>query len=160
MSVSIQRTLGHALIVCYAILVALGTAQAVKRTDYVPLGRITIFMYGMLAPYQGHSVTTEAFLAEGFDGNEWRTIDLAPYYPVIIGERSMREWHVYHNWAQYESDEAVHRAYATKLRDLEAVAGRQYEQVRLSWIQWMPTETDYRGPSKNPIQRVSLITIP
>ncbi len=157
---SIQRTLGHALIVCYFIIVALGTAQAVKRTDYVPLGRATIFMYGMLAPYQGHSMTTEAFLAEGLRDGEWTEIDLAPYYPVIIGERSMREWHVYSNWAQYESNEAVYRAYATKLRDLEAAAGRPYEQVRLSWIQWTPTETDYRGPSKNPQQRVSLITIP
>lgn len=155
-----RHTLGHALIVSYFIIVALGTAQAVKRTDYVPIKSITIFMYGMLAPYQGHSVTTEAFLAEGFADGEWREIDLAPYYPVLTGERSMREWHVYANWAQYESNDAIYRAYAEKLRALEAAAGREYEQVRLSWIQWKPTETDYRGPSKNPLQHVLLVTIP
>lgn len=155
-----HRTLGHALVVCYFVIVAFGTAHAVKRLDPVPFGRITIFMYGMLAPYQGHSMTTEGFQVEGFADGAWHDIDLAPYYPTLIGERSMREWHVYSNWAQYPSNEEFYRAYAEKIRALEAEAGRPYDQVRLSWIQWQPTETDYRGPSKTPLKHLPLITVP
>ena len=160
---SFQRIVGHALIVCYLIVVVLGAVQAVKRSetvDMMPLGRVTMFMYGMLAPYQGYSRTAEGFVAEGYAGGAWHPIDLAPYYPVLPGERAMREWHVYHNWANFPSDDAAHRAYAETLLSLEAAAGRPYERVRLSWIQWRPAPASYRMPAAEPLLVRSLVTVP
>lgn len=154
-----SRLLGHALVVSYLVVVALGTAQAVKRTDFVPLGRITIFMYGMLAPYQGYLVTTEGYVAEGSIDGEWKKIDLAPYYPVLAGERSMREQHTYANWAHFPSSEDAYRAYAEKLLAVERDAGRPYEQLRLSWIQWRPTPAGFRDGTERPLQSVVLVTV-
>lgn len=158
----LSRILGHALVLSYLVVVLLGTAQAVKRTEYVPMQRITIFMYGMLAPYQGYLETTEGYLAEGLVQGRWYPIDLGPYYPVLAGERSMREQHTYANWAHFPSDAAAHRAYAEKLFDLEQRygGGRVPEALRLSWIQWRPAPEGFRAGSEAPLQARILVTVP
>lgn len=158
----VRRILGHALVVSYLAVLGLGVAHSVRRLDPVPLGRITIFEYGMLAPYQGYSRVTEGFLAEGLVQGTWYPIDLAPYYPVLPGERSMREWHVYANWAHFPSEEAAHRAYAERLLALHDryEGGRALEALRLSWIQWEPSPADFRAPSAAPLQQRLLVTVP
>ncbi len=155
----IRRIAGHALVIAYLAILILGAAHAYRRFDPVPFGRVTIFFYGMLAPYQGYSATSEGYLAEGYANGAWTEIDLAPYYPVLPGERSMREWHTYANWAQFPTAEAVHRAYAEKLLELESAAGRPYESVRLSWIQWRPEPASFRGPAVNPDKSRLLVIV-
>jgi hypothetical protein len=158
--VTFGRLLGHGLVLSYLAVLSLGAVHAVRRLDPVPFGRVTIFFYGMLAPYQGYSETSEGYLAEGFADGAWREIDLAPYYPVLPGERSMREWHTYANWAQFPSNDAAWRAYAAKILALEAAAGRPYERVRLSWIQWRPAVESFRGPAAAPDKSLLLATAP
>jgi hypothetical protein len=158
--VDIRRIAGHALVISYLAILVLGAVHSWRRFDPVPFGRVTIFFYGMLAPYQGYSETSEGYLAEGYANGTWTEIDLAPYYPVLPGERSMREWHTYANWAQFPSAEAAHRAYAQKLLELEAAAGRTYEHVRLSWIQWRPAEESFRGPAARPDKSRILVIVP
>lgn len=151
--------IGHAIVVAYLILVLLGAAHAVRRLSPVPFGRVTIFMYGMLAPYQGYSVTSEGFFAEGLVQGTWYPIDLAPYYPVLAGERSMREWHLYDNWAHFPSTEAAHRAFAERLFSLvdRYGSGRRIESLRLSWVQWEPAPDRFRT---NPVRSRHLVTVP
>ena len=158
----LSRILGHALVLSYLAVVALGTAQAVKRTERVPLGRVTIFMYGMLAPYQGYLETTEGYEAEALVQGAWYPVDLAPYYPVLAGERSMREQHTYANWAHFPSDDDAYRAYAEKLFDLEQRygGGRAPEALRLSWIQWRPAPEGFRVGSETPLRSRVLVTVP
>lgn len=159
-SVDIRRIVGHALVIAYFAILVLGSIHSWRRFDPVPFGRVTIFFYGMLAPYQGYSETSEGYLAEGYANGEWAEIDLGPYYPVLPGERSMREWHTYANWAQFPTGAAAHRAYAEKLLALEAAAGRPYDSVRLSWIQWRPVPESFRGPASHPDQSLLLVTVP
>lgn len=156
------RILGHALVLSYLAVIVLGTAHAVRRLDPVPFGRVTIFFYGMLAPYQGYSEVSEGYLAEVLVQGAWYPVDLAPYYPVLPGERSMREWHTYANWAHYPSEEEVHRAYAERLLELvdRNEGGRHPEALRLSWVQWRPQPHAFRAEFDEPIQSRLLVTVP
>jgi len=158
--VPFPRILGHALVASYLMIIALGAAHSVRKLDPVPFGRVTIFFYGMLAPYQGYSEVSEGYLAEGLADGEWRAIDLSPYYPVLPGERSMREWHTYANWAHYPSEESAHRAYAERLLALEGAAGRYHDAIRLSWVQWRPRPHAFRVGFDEPIQSRLLVTVP
>ncbi len=155
----LSRILGHALVLSYLVIVALGTAQAVRRTEWVPFGRVTIFMYGMLAPYQGYYETTEGYRAEGLIDGAWEDIDLAPLYPVLPGERSMREQHFHDNWAWFPSSEDAQRAYAEKLLAIERANGRPYESLRLSWIQWRPSPEGFRVGAESPLRSAVLVTV-
>lgn len=157
---SIRRILGHALVASYLAIVAFGAAQAVRRTERVPFGRVTGFMYGMLAPYQGYSETTEGYAAEGWRDGAWEPIDLAPYYPVLPGERSMREQYFHENLASFPSDDGAQRAYAEKLLSLERAGGRPYDSLRLSWTQWRPEPDGFRAGAEGPIRSVVLVTVP
>lgn len=156
-----SRILGRAILVAYLLILALGIAYSVVRFSPVPFGRVTLFMYGMLAPYQGYHETSEAFLAEGelADGT-WHRIDLTSYFPVLEGERSMREHRLYDNLAGFSSHEAAHRAVAMLLRDLEAQAGRPYAHVRLTWVQWRPTPAGFWDGFDTPTQSKLLVTVP
>jgi len=157
--VSVSRIVGHAIVIAYLVIVLLGAAHSVRRLSPVPFGRVTIFFYGMLAPYQGYSETSEGFFAEGLIQGTWYPIDLAPYYPVLAGERSMREWHTYANWAQFPSEEVAHRAFALRLFNLHSLhkGGREIESLRLSWVQWKPAPEAFRT---TPIQSRLLVTVP
>lgn len=158
-AVPVSRIVGHAIVIAYLVVVLLGTAHSVRKLSPVPFGRVTIFMYGMLAPYQGYGTTSEGYVAEGLIQGTWYPIDLAPYYPVLPGERSMREWHTYANWAQFPSEEAAHRAFALRLLDLadRDRGGRHIESLRLSWVQWEPAPDVFRTP---PIKTRHLVTVP
>lgn len=149
--VDIRRIIGHALVIAYVAILVLGSVHSYRRFDPVPFGRVTIFFYDMLAPYQGYSRTSEGYVAEALVQGTWYPIDLTPYYPVLPGERSMREWHTYANWAQFPTAEAAHRAFALKLFELEQhTGGRAVESVRLSWVQWEPSPAEFRtAPTKS-----------
>lgn len=160
MCMSFTRITGHAIVIAYLVIITLGAAHAVRRLSPVPFSRVTIFMYGMLAPYQGYSEVAEGYMAEGFVDGAWRTIDLAPFYPVLPGERSMRERHTYMNWAHFGSSDAAYRAYAERIQSLEAARGNTYDRMRLSWVQWRPTVEAYRVSSDDLLQTRFLVTVP
>lgn len=150
--VDIRRIAGHALVISYVAILILGAVHSWRRFDPVPFGRVTIFFYGMLAPYQGYSRVSEGYVAEALVQGRWYPIDLEQYYPVLPGERSMREWHTYANWAQFPTAEAAHRAYALRVMELEDASkgGRAIESVRLSWVQWEPSPGEFRTvPTKS-----------
>jgi hypothetical protein len=95
------------------------------------------FHYGMMAPYQGYSMTNADLLAEGkrSDGS-WERIDLAPYYPTIRGTqimyRRLRSYFALGNAAHTDA----YRKLALLLLEREQRKGRTYEAIRLTWQQW------------------------
>lgn len=157
---SVPRLLQHAVAVSYLVLLSFGMTYAVWRYEPVPLRSLTLFLYGMLAPYQGYNRMNEAFLVEGRMGDEWREIELAPYFPVLEGERNMRERRLYLNVGKHPSVEALHRRIALRIRELEAERGNRYDAVRLTWIEWEPSPESFRANAAVPTRAAPVVTVP
>lgn len=102
------------------------------------------YAYGMMAPYQGFSRERGEILAEGrLPDGSWEVIDLSPYYPVIPGERNLRE--VWWMWGGRSGDREADRVrYARTLLTLERAKGNAYEAVRVSWQRWPSMTGGYR----------------
>ncbi len=159
-TLTVTKILQQAIIVSYLVLLLLGAAYAAFRFQPIPFRPLTLFVYGMLAPYQGYNRMNEAFLVEGRIGEEWEEIDLAPYFPTLEGERNMRERRLYLNVGKHPSVEALHRRIAERIRELEAERGTHYESVRLTWIEWEPAPESFRANAATPTRTHHLVTIP
>lgn len=156
-----QRTIEHAVVVSYLVLLMFGMSYAVVRYEPVPLRPLTLFFYGMLAPYQGYNRMNEAFLVEGqrTDGS-WERLDLAPYFPVGSGERNMRERWLYENRGGHADVDDLYRRIAERVRTLEAARGRNYASVRLSWMEWEPSPDGFHADVDHPTRTRFLVVVP
>lgn len=145
-----SRIVRHALVLAYLAVLAFAMSHALFRTGGGPLGPIVEFAYGMVAPFQGYAGVNEGLQADGerADG-AWEGIDLAPYFPVSDGERSMREERVYRN-------SPFHEPFAEKLLSLHP----EYARVRLSWSQWTLDLDGHRANAHAPTQEEIFFVYP
>ena len=158
--VSLRRLLAHGFVLCYLALTASAFFFTMTKIP-VPLipERLLRFSYGMMAPYQGYSTVIGDLLAEGerSDGT-WETIDLDPYYPMILGNQLM-----FRQLRSFERDgEAVHKEKYTELarllRDREEWRGRAYEAVRLTRIEWPTSPAGFAALRREPFLTKYFIT--
>jgi len=137
-AMSLRRVLTHTLIITYLFLTAYAFffTMVRQKISIVPEG-VLHFFYGMMAPYQGYTTYNFDLLAEGKnEEGQWETINLDPYYPMLLGHQVMyRRLRTFH----YEGEEESRHGY-TKLAELlrkhEEEKGEIYTSVRLTWQTW------------------------
>lgn len=113
---------------------------------------LVLYAYGMMAPYQSYGEKHQQLLVEGESSpGVWGKIDLTPYYPVLYGERNVREFGaVFPLEVPDERTEWLRTSYARKILELERRKGNHYSAIRLSWEQW-PTMTGEFEANKIPV---------
>ncbi|TSC60805.1 MAG: hypothetical protein Greene041662_37 [Candidatus Peregrinibacteria bacterium Greene0416_62] len=120
----------------YLFVTANALAYTVFRKSLLPTPIIRYF-YGMMAPYQGYSTHNAELVAEGqkTDG-AWEVIDLLPYFPGSIGERTFREFLLSHRAQGKEATRQGYEHLIEQIRIQEAHRGRTYSDIRLAFDTW------------------------
>jgi hypothetical protein len=136
--VQLQRIVGNLVIIAYLWVTVCALLLTVLRLPVTYPRFAVAYAYGMMAPYQSAGVDQQAMLAEGLrEDGTWEEIDLAPYYPVLFGERNVREFYAIHRQINRPSSKInIREEYAKKLLELERKRGHIYSAVRLSWQTW------------------------
>ncbi len=130
--------IGNLFLVFYLWVTCSAFLVTVFRIPALPPYAIVEYSYGMMAPYQSPGTENQQLLIEGqkSDGT-WEAIDLAPYYPVLFGERNVREFYAMYYHEEYPSEPFdVRSHYAQKLFELEKAKGHAYTALRFYWEQW------------------------
>lgn len=156
----VQRIAGNTFLVCYLCITLCAFVATVFRIvlPIVPRSAL-MFSYGMMAPYQDPGTKHEELLAEGLqDDGTWKRIDLAPYYPVLFGERNLRE---YRSMFARTDDEAYRTwsrtMFADTLQRLEMEKGTSYSALRLSWLLWPAVPGDFHMMDKEGVTEKTLL---
>lgn len=126
--------------------VTLGAVLLTMLRIWLPFPKSLIgYSYGMMAPYQSFETQNgEAYIEGRKSDGTWERIDLLPYYPVLTGERTVREI-----TALFDKDPAAQSRKREILGKLilekERKAGRQYSAVRLGWVAWPSSPFGFRA---------------
>ncbi|MBI5155993.1 hypothetical protein HZA45_01825 [Candidatus Peregrinibacteria bacterium] len=146
------RFLQHIIVLCYLLIAGASLLFTVLRFPILLRIPLMTFSYGMMAPYQGFNRSNVDLRAEGQDERGvWQRIDLAPYYPVEVGEAIARR-HLFAFRAQ--GDDAARAAYADLARQLlihESVQGYHWRRVRLFWDSWPVSAYGYEAMRHAPL---------
>lgn len=134
----LRKIIAHTFIACYVSVTLSAALFSFTKVNVTPIPwPVLRYSYGMMAPFQGYSTTNVDLLAEGLnDKDEWKTIDLDPYYPMILGTQIM-----YRRMRSFSFiGEDMHKQKYTELAELllerEKHRGRTYEAIRLTWQEW------------------------
>ncbi len=111
------------------------------KTDF--LGPFVQFEYRMMAPYQSYTMFSNEFVIRGERDGVWEQIDLAPYFPTLRGERSIREERMYRGMSYKEDRRAQYQRMAELLIALEAKQGRIYDRLLIEWWRWPDSPAGY-----------------
>jgi len=144
--VKFQRITGNVFLALYLIVTLSAFIATVFRIILPIVPRpVLMFSYGMMAPYQDPGTQHEELLAEGQMSNgEWQRIDLAPYYPVLFGERNLREYRaVFGRDDDPQTRAWLRSSFSDTLQRLEEGNGRTYQSIRLSWLLWPAVPGDF-----------------
>ena len=152
----LKRCVQHTIIITYLMITFLAFVLTMTHT-YVPvvstvLRPVIAYSYGMMAPYQGYERLNEALMAEGLgaDGT-WRSISLDPYFPVLRGERKIREYYLIYGDGKNPDIVTEHATRVAKtLLQLEHERGSEFTAVRLSWDQWQPSPLGFEALHHEP----------
>ena len=134
----------HLVIICYILVTFAGFCYTMFRVWIPGVPRkLTIFSYGMMAPYQSYRTFNEELIAEGrVPGGAWEEINLDPYLPYIRGEKAHRSYLVSFRYGGKDIDEK-YREYARRVQQLEAQRGREWSGVRLTLEKWPMSPAGY-----------------
>lgn len=118
--------------------------------------------YGLMAPYQGDVSWNGVFIAEGErpDGT-WTAIPLAPYFPAIRGEASVRmALHSFHKQNHSELLYAKYQILALKLREQEQAKGNPFTHIRIVYRTWPRSPEGYDALFSEPfLLRNEIVTL-
>ena len=133
-----KKFFAHTLIASYIFITFFAALFAFTKKQVSPIPwQVLRYSYGMMEPFQGYSTTNVDLLAEGLnDKGEWKTIDLDPYYPMILGTQIM-----YRRLRSFSFlGEEMHKQKYTELAELllerEKRRGNQHPSIRLTWQEW------------------------
>jgi hypothetical protein len=134
------RIIGNAFLVIYLYITACAFLFTVIRAPvFITFPKRAIaYSYGMTAPYQSAIAAHGQMIVEcETSPNNWRVIDLAPFYPQMFGERNAREYFAAYAYSGKLDDSMVIRArYAETLTRLLVEQGITCTGMRLSWDRW------------------------
>ncbi len=136
-TMKLRRFLQHAVILFFIAFQVSGFMLTMFRV-WMPFPRsLTLFSYGMMAPYQAYDRYNYDFVAEGLtvDGT-WEPISLQPYFRVILGEAVVRKFKLIFTHPDREHARANALLISSKLLQLERGRGHSIKAIRLSWQQW------------------------
>lgn len=122
--------------------------------------RAVLYSYGMIAPYQNPGITHQELLAEGLrEDGSWERINLAPYYPVLFGERNAREYFTMFTYSTNPTERGSARAtYAATLLRLEKERhGNKYQDIRLSWLTWPSAPGEFNALQHSELTQKDLL---
>ena len=139
-----QRALQHLVIYVFIASTLSGFSYAWFRYKIPGVPKFfRQWSYGMMAPYQTYRTKNEELVAEGRIGNEWKRIDLDQYLPYIRGEKAMRSYLVTFRKRGDDYWPAKYVEYGEKVQMMEALRGREWEEVRLFLEQWPMSPEGY-----------------
>ena len=139
------RTFQHALLVVYftILVAAFGYTMLRVRTGY--LWPFVKFEYMMMAPFQSYAKFNQELVIFGQRDDVWEEIDLAPYFPVLLGERNIRETNLYIG-KDYGMDRRMqYEVMAQRILAIEEKAGRTYDSLRFEWWTWPASADGYHA---------------
>lgn len=135
----VPRLIGHIFLMVYLYITLCAFLFTVLRQSvFTTFPRsIILYSYGMTAPYQSAKAPHGQMNAECLQAGTWSTIDLAPFYPQMFGERNAREYFAAFAYSGREDDRARQRQlYAETLQRLLKEQGTDCSKIRLSWDKW------------------------
>ena len=138
-------------------------AYTMVRVEFLPFVPWVVlrYHYGMMAPYQGINAFNVDLLAEGLRNNEWRTIDLDSYYPMILGNKIMYRRMRSFSFLGVKAHGKKYAELAQKLLTLEKEKGSAYESLRLTWQEWPKSPLGWDVERKEgQITNYPILTIP
>jgi|CXWL01.1.fsa_nt_gi hypothetical protein len=141
----LKRIVQHAIILFFLLISFLAFYLTMLHADFpfLPafLDPVIEYSYGMMAPYQGFERLNAGLMVEGVDAKgEHHSIDLDPYFPVLQGERTIREYKmIYQNEEHVDEAEEFSKKIAKILFELERKRGHNFQSIQLSWDQWQPS---------------------
>ena len=130
------------------------TMLRVRTTFLWPLVR---FEYMMMAPYQSYAKHSEEFTIIGERNGQREEIDLSPYFPVLLGERNIRENLLYRERSLDSTSHVRQELMAKKLLELEAKQGRHYDRLILEWWSWPASPEGYRTLKQKEFADIELL---
>jgi hypothetical protein len=141
-----KRFFGNVFLIAYLWITFCALLLTVLRMKVFYPNPFMLFSYGMMAPYQSYGATHEEMLAEGqLSDGTWEVIDLAPYYPVLFGERNVREYFAMFNYGLNPQKRLeLRERFARRLLELQKIQGKAYKGIRLSWQEWPNMTGEYR----------------
>ena len=141
-----SRIAGNVFLLFYVWITLCAFLLTLLRVRILHPRAAVLYAYGMMAPYQSYGLTHEEMLAEGrLPDGTWEVIDLARYYPVLFGERNVREYFAMYNYDIRPEMRDEHRqTWARRLLTLERERGKPYDRLRITWQQWPNMEGLFR----------------
>lgn len=118
---------------------------------------IVRFEYMMMAPYQSYTKYSEEFTVRGLRGGRWEEIDLSPYFPVLLGERSLRENHMYRGRSFDWDPRKEYRRMSELIVMLEARSGKTYDRLVLEWWKWPASPEGFYALKQREFADVALL---
>jgi|GEM_PF-1314609 len=155
--VTFLRTVQHALIILYLCVLVAAFAYTMLRLRTTFMWKIVQFEYMMMAPYQSFAKFNEEFTVLGHQGGDLVEIDLAPYFPVLLGERSIRESNIFGGRSEWWDRRAQYRVFAERILALEERSGRTYDGLTLEWWKWPASPDGYRTLKQREFADVKLL---
>ena len=145
----LKRITQHIIIFVFLLitLLAFFVTMFHEEMPFTPLflQPFVLFGYGMMAPYQGYERLNTDLFAEGLTANgQWQEINLDPYFPVLRGEKNIRETKLlFRDGSGADIVTAHARKIAERLLTVEHEHGHAFQSVKLSWEEWPPSPLGY-----------------
>ncbi len=133
------RIIGHTFLIAYLYITLCAFLFTVIRHDVFRIfpRQPIMYSYGMTAPYQSAVGSNGALYAECLLHDQWQSIDLAVFYPQMLGEHNIREFFAMYAYADSRDKTMELRTrYADTLSRLLAAQGIVCSGIRLSWDEW------------------------
>ena len=134
-----SRIIGYVFLFCFLWITFCAFLFTVIRVPvFLTFPRdVIIYSYGMIAPYQEAIAPHGQIDAECMNAaGTWQTIDLAPFYPQIFGERNAREYFAMYSFSDDASNNPRRAQYAGVLQHLLIRQGIDCTKIRLAWDMW------------------------
>ena len=157
-----KKLLQHTAIALYLTITLFAFLYTMFRVAPPFAVPVVFFSYGMMAPYQTYLKNSDKLIGEARrNGGTWQQIDLAPYFPYLRGETEVRSYLPTFAWI---GDVQLHDAYArfaARIMHSEALAGRPWNDLRLSLDRWPLSPGGYGFLYHEPfVTREFLVQVP
>lgn len=135
--------------------VTLGAILLTMLRIWLPFPKSLIgYSYGMMAPYQSFEMQNgEAYIEGRREDGVWERIDMVPYFPVLTGERTVREIS-----ALFDKNPAVQERkreiFGKLILEKENSVGQTYSAVRLGWVSWPSSPFGFRAMQRPGVMEV------